>query len=184
MHAKEFALFDTAIGHCAIAWTASGIAGIGLPEASAPVVRTRLVQRFPAAVESAPPAEITRAIDAIRSLLRGEDVDLSGIPLDMNGVPEFNRSVYEITRTIAPGRTLTYGEIAARVGTPKDARAVGQALGRNPFPIVVPCHRVVAADGRMHGFSGPGGVTTKLKLLELEGYEPNPGPSLFEVHPT
>ena len=183
MNAKEFALFDTAIGDCGIAWSPRGIAGISLPDASAPRMRVRMLQRFPGAIESAPPAEIAHAIEAIRSLLRGEPADLSRIDLDMAGVPDFNRSVYEIARTIAPGRTLTYGEIAARVGMPKDARAVGQALGRNPFPIVVPCHRVVAADGRMHGFSGPGGVTTKLKLLEIEGYEPNPGPSLFEVHP-
>jgi len=177
-------VFETQIGRCGIAWSWDGVIGLSIPEASASAVRARLLQRFPAAAESAPPVQVARAIEAIRSLLRGEHTDLSGIGLDMDGVPAFNRSVYEITRTIAPGRTLTYGEIAARVGTPKDARGVGQALGRNPFPIVVPCHRVVAADGRMHGFSGPGGVTTKLKLLEIEGYEPNPGPSLFEVHPT
>jgi O-6-methylguanine DNA methyltransferase len=179
MSQREFAVFETEIGHCGIAWGTRGIAGVSLPESSVSTVRTRMLQRFPGASESAPPADVTRAIEAIRSLLRGESADLSGIDLDMTDVPEFNRSVYEITRTIAPGRTLTYGDIAARVGTPKDARAVGQALGRNPFPIVVPCHRVVAADGRMHGFSGPGGVNTKLRLLEIEGYEAVPGPSLF-----
>ena len=176
---REFAVFETQIGHCGIAWTPHGVAGLSLPESSASAVRARMLQRFPAAAESAPPAQIVRAIEAIRSLLRGEPAELSGIDLDMADVPDFNRSVYEVTRTIAPGRTLTYGDIAVRIGTPKDARAVGQALGRNPFPIVVPCHRVVAADGRMHGFSGPGGVTTKLKLLEIEGYEAVPGPSLF-----
>jgi methylated-DNA-[protein]-cysteine S-methyltransferase len=180
MSEKEFAVFETSIGHCGIAWGRRGIAGVSLPESSAAAVRARMLQRFPSASETTPPADATRAIEAIRALLRGEPADLSGIDLDMTELPEFHRSVYEITRTIAPGRTLTYGDIAARVGTPKDARAVGQALGRNPFPIVVPCHRVLAADGRMHGFSGPGGVNTKLRLLEIEGYEPNPGPSLFD----
>jgi methylated-DNA-[protein]-cysteine S-methyltransferase len=184
MSQKEYAVFETEIGHCGIAWGARGCVGVSLPESSASATRARMQKRFPGASEAAPPPDVTRAIEAIRSLLRGEPVDLSGVDLDMHDLPEFNRSVYEITRTIAPGRTLTYGDIAARVGTPKDARAVGQALGRNPFPIVVPCHRVVASDGRMHGFSGPGGVTTKLRLLQIEGYEPNPGPSLFDDHPS
>ena len=176
---REFAVFETPIGDCAIAWSPHGVAGIALPESSVAGLRARMRQRFPGATESAPPADVARAIEAIRSLLRGEPADLSGIGLDMTTVSEFDRDVYAVARTIAPGRTLTYGEIAARAGTPHDARAVGSALGRNPFPIVVPCHRVVAADGRMHGFSGPGGVMTKLKLLEIEGYEAVPGPSLF-----
>ena len=178
MH-SEFTVFDTPIGDCGIAWGPHGVAGIGLPESSLAALRARMRQRFPGVVESTPPADVARAIEAIRSLLRGDPADLSGIGIDMSGVSAFDRGVYEIARTIPPGRTLTYGQVAARVGVPNDARAVGQALGRNPFPIVVPCHRVVAADGRMHGFSGPGGVNTKLRLLEIEGYEAVPGPSLF-----
>lgn len=182
MMAKTYgcSLFDSAIGDCGIVWREGGIAGVQLPEATAAATRARLMRRFPGAVELTPPPEVERAIAAIRALLRGESVDLSDVALDMEDVPAFERSVYEVTRTIAPGRTLTYGEIAKRVGTPRDAREVGKALGDNPFPIVVPCHRVIAADGRMHGFSGSGGVRTKLRLLEIEGYESVPGPSLFD----
>ena len=179
MTRNEFAVFETPIGDCGIAWGPRGVVGVGLPESSASALRARMRQRFPGVAESVPPAKIARAIESIRSLLRGEPADLTGVELDLSGVTDFNRAVYEVARTITPGRTLTYGEIAARVGVPNDARAVGQALGRNPFPIVVPCHRVVAANGRMHGFSAPGGVNTKLRLLEIEGYEAVPGPSLF-----
>jgi methylated-DNA-[protein]-cysteine S-methyltransferase len=109
-----------------------------------------------------------RAIDGIVALLGGEPADLTAVPLDMERLPAFQRAVYEIARTIPPGDTLTYGEIAARLGDPGTARAVGQALGSNPFPIVVPCHRVLAAGGRLGGFSAHGGTATKLRLLTLE----------------
>ena len=173
-------LFETAIGDCGIVWGERGIAGVQLPESTAAATRARMLRRFRGAVESPPTPEIERTIGAIRALLRGEPSDLSGVELDLEGLSAFQRSVYDVTRTIAPGRTLSYGEIAARIGTPRDAREVGKALGENPFPIVVPCHRVVAADGRMHGFSGTGGVKTKLRLLQIEGFEPIPGPSLFD----
>jgi methylated-DNA-[protein]-cysteine S-methyltransferase len=116
-----------------------------------------------------PPPEVVHAIDGITSLLRGEPIDLLDVVLDLDGVPEFHRRVYELTRQILPGETRTYGELATALGEPGAARAVGQALGRNPFPIVVPCHRVLAAGGKYGGFSAPGGVTTKLRLLEIEG---------------
>jgi methylated-DNA-[protein]-cysteine S-methyltransferase len=109
------------------------------------------------------------AIAAIRALLQGEKRDLLEIELDMSGTPAFHCDVYHLTRTIAPGRVMTYGEVAFALGDKSAARAVGQALGANPFPIVVPCHRVVAAGGAMHGFSAPGGVVTKRRLLEIEG---------------
>jgi methylated-DNA-[protein]-cysteine S-methyltransferase len=175
-----YALFESAIGDCGIVWNERGVAGVQLPESTAAATRARMLRRFPGAEQHLPPAEIENAIDAIGALLRGEHSDLGGVELDMDGVSDFERSVYEVARTIPPGRTLTYGEIAARLGTPRDAREVGKALGDNPLPIVVPCHRVVAADGRMHGFSGSGGVKTKLRLLQIEGYEPVPGPSLFD----
>ena len=120
-----------------------------------------------------PPPSVGRAIDAIVSLLRGEGTDLSGIELDMEHVPAFHRRVYEVARTIPSGATLSYGEIATRLGAPGSARAVGQALGRNPFPIVVPCHRVLAAGGKVGGFSATGGITTKLRLLSIEGGRAN-----------
>ena len=118
------------------------------------------------------------------ALLAGEPSDLSAAPLDLDGVPAFHRRVYDLARRIPPGETLTYGEIAGRLGDPSQARAVGQALGANPIPILVPCHRVFAANGRMGGFSAPGGVSTKLRLLEIEGARANAIPSLFAEDPS
>lgn len=162
-----FTLFNTAIGHCAIAWGERGIVAVNLPEASESSTRARIRKRYPDASETLPPSAVQQAIDGIVALLRGEARDLTSIALDMETVPAFERRVYEIARTIAPGETLTYGEIATRLGE-ADARDVGQALGRNPFPIIVPCHRVVAASGKTGGFSAKGGVNTKLRLLAIE----------------
>lgn len=169
MTTQHIALFDTEIGPCGIAWGENGVLGIQLPEGRADETRARLQHRFPLALETQPTAAARRAVESITALLRGERSDLAAIALDMEGVPEFHRRVYEATRTIPPGGTLSYGEIAARLGAPGSARAVGQALGRNPFAIVVPCHRVLAANGKMGGFSANGGVTTKLRLLSIEG---------------
>jgi len=175
-----FTLFDTAIGHCGIAWRDRVVTGVQLPDGTQSATRARMLRRFPGVSEVPPPAGIQHAIDTVRASLRGEPSDVAAIPLDMDSLPPFERSVYEVARTIAPGTTLTYGEVAARIGDPAAAQAVGQALGRNPFAPVVPCHRVVSADGRMHGFSANGGVRTKLRLLQIEGYETIPGPSLFD----
>jgi methylated-DNA-[protein]-cysteine S-methyltransferase len=180
MAATAYMIFDTALGFAAIAWSEQGVAGVNLPELARDAVRNHVARRFSGAVESEPPAYVATAIERVRALLRGEHVDFDDTPLDTTALSDFQRDVYAITRAIPAGTTLTYGEIAARTGTPRDARAVGQALGANPYPIIVPCHRVVAADGRMHGFSGPGGTTTKLRLLEIEGYEAVRGPSLFD----
>ncbi len=166
-----FTLFDTPIGRCGIAWSAGGITGLQLPEASVAATRARIRRRFPDATETRPPRDVARAIRLATALLRGDATDLSRIPLDMAAVPPFHRRVYEAARAIPPGATLSYGEIAARVGAPGSARAVGQALGRNPFPIVVPCHRVLAAGGRTGGFSATGGVSTKVRMLAIEGVD-------------
>lgn len=168
MTASGFALFDTAIGQCGIAWGERGVAGVQLPEAGEEETRVRMLHRFPAAGEAAPPPQVQHAINDIVALLRGEASDLSSVALDMNGVPEFHRRVYDAARTILPGKTLSYGDIARQVGVPGAARAVGQALGRNPFPIVVPCHRVLAAGGKIGGFSAQGGVATKRRMLAIE----------------
>ena len=175
-----FALFDTDIGPCGIAWGARGIIGVQLPEASEARTRARLVRRYPHAREAPPPAQVRRVIDGIVSLLGGQASDLSGAALDMDGLPAFDRSVYEVARGIAPGATLSYGEIAARLGERGLARDVGQALGRNPFPIIVPCHRVLAAGGKAGGFSANGGVTTKLRLLTIERARTSDAPTLFD----
>jgi methylated-DNA-[protein]-cysteine S-methyltransferase len=167
--ADGFTLFDTAIGRCGIAWGPHGIVGVQLPETSEAATRARLARRFPGARESAPPGDVEQAIDGIVALLAGESRDLTSISLDMAQVPPFNRKVYEVARTVPPGRTITYGEIAARLGEKRMAREVGQALGENPFAIVVPCHRVVAAGGNPGGFSARGGTQTKLRMLAIEG---------------
>jgi O-6-methylguanine DNA methyltransferase len=173
MTASGFALFDTAIGPCGVAWGERGVAGVQLPESGERETRARMLHRFPAAGEAPPPPEVQDVVDRIVALLRGEAGDLSAVALDMDGVPTFHRRVYEVARAIPPGVTLTYGDIAARVGAPGAARAVGQALGRNPFPIVVPCHRVLAAGGKIGGFSAQGGVATKRRMLAIEGAQLN-----------
>ncbi len=161
-------MFDTAIGRCAIAWSERGIASVQLPEPSDAQARKRILARLPSAQPADPPPEIVRAIASIAALLRGEAIDLSSVELDMDGVPAFHRRVYEAARSIHPGSTLSYGEVAGLVGSPGSSRAVGQALGRNPFAIVVPCHRVMGAGGKLGGFSASGGVTTKVRMLSIE----------------
>ena len=168
MRTPGFALFEVPIGSCAVAWGERGIIGLQLPEATKSATRTRMKKRFPGAVEAPPPRNVGLAIGRMQALLRGRDVDLSSIVLDMEGVSPFTRRVYETARKIPAGSTLSYGEVARKLGAPKSARAVGQALGRNPFPIVVPCHRVLASGGKAGGFTAEGGVETKLRLLELE----------------
>ena len=180
MMASGFALFDTAIGRCGIAWGGQGIAGVQLPEAGEPETRARMLQRFPTAGEAPPPPEVQQAIERMVALLCGASSDLSAIALDMDQVPAFHRRVYEVARAIPPGMTLSYGDVAARVGAPGAARAVGQALGRNPFPIVVPCHRVLAAGGKIGGFSAQGGVVTKRRMLAIEGAQLNGAKPLLD----
>ena len=165
----DWAAFDTAIGACALAWGERGIVRVFLPEDSETSLRTRIRRLFPEAHEASPPTEIGSAIEAIAGLLRGEARELRDVALDMREVPPFEQRVYEVARSIGPGRTLSYGEIATRLGGRELARDVGQALARNPFPIVVPCHRVVGANGKLGGFSARGGVATKDRLLAIEG---------------
>jgi methylated-DNA-[protein]-cysteine S-methyltransferase len=178
----SFSLFDTAIGRCAIAWGARGVVALRLPEANDQATRAHILMRHKQAREAPPPPDIAHAVDAIVALTGGEARDLSAITLALDEVPEFHRRVYALARTIAPGATLTYGDIAARLGDPDAARAVGRALGQNPFAIIVPCHRVVAAGGRNGGFSAHGGVATKRRLLAIEAARPEAEPMLFDRH--
>jgi methylated-DNA-[protein]-cysteine S-methyltransferase len=179
MKALGFTLFDTAIGACALVWNARGIAGVWLPERDEASLRARIARRLPALPEQAPPASVQAAAERITGLLQGGSDDLHDLVLDLSATPLFHRRVYEVARAIPPGRTRTYLEVAIELGAPGAARAVGQALGRNPFPIVVPCHRVLAAGGKAGGFSAPGGVVTKYKLLEIEGAVGQGEPQLF-----
>lgn len=179
---NSFAIFDTAIGTCGIVWNVHGVAGVQIHDGTEGATRARLLRRFAGAKEEPPPAHVQRAIDGIVALLCGEKRDLNDVTLDTGDLPEFNRKVYAIARTIPPGSTLTYGEIAERLGDRLLARDVGQALGQNPIPLIVPCHRVLAAGGKTGGFSAPGGVVSKLRLLSIEGAQPS-GPTLFDHLP-
>ena len=169
MDAPGFALFDTAIGRCAVIWSGAGLIGVQLPEANDEIARQRLARRFPGAMSAPPPAAAAAAMARIAAFLAGASDDFATLKLDDGGIGAFERAVYRETRAIPAGATATYGAIATALGDVHQSRRVGQALGRNPWPIVVPCHRVTGAGGWMGGFSAPGGRETKLKLLELEG---------------
>jgi methylated-DNA-[protein]-cysteine S-methyltransferase len=175
-----FAMFETAIGACAIAWGPGGINAVQLPMGGVAQLRTRMQQRDAGITEAEAPQHVQRVIERITALLAGQPDDLSDIELDLAGVSAFQRCVYDIARRIPPGQTLTYGDIAKQLGGVALSREVGQALGRNPCPIVVPCHRVLAAGNKPGGFSANGGVDTKLKMLAIEGAAVNHTPSLFD----
>lgn len=166
---SHYTLFETAIGWAGIAWGENGLTGANLPEADRARAEACCARRFAGAAEAEPPADVLAIIDGIRALLRGEKPMLLEARLDLSRAPEFNAKVYAITRQIPPGETMTYGAIALKIGDRHLAQAIGGVLGRNPWPIVVPCHRVTAAGGKLGGFTARGGVQTKLKLLAIEG---------------
>ncbi len=176
-----FALFESQIGSCGIAWNEKALRGVQLPEASETATRARMQWRFPDLQELPPPPSVQVAIRRIRHSLTGHADQMLDLPLDMSKVPEFYQRVYAVARGIPAGQTLTYGEVARKLGDAGAARAVGQALGRNPFAPVVPCHRVLAAKGKMGGFSANGGAATKRQMLLLEGGLPNSTPGLFDA---
>jgi methylated-DNA-[protein]-cysteine S-methyltransferase len=165
----RYSLFKTAIGWAGLAWGADGLVGAHLPEGDPETARRSFLRRFPEATEAEPTPDIRDAEAAITALMADGKGDLTQIALDIARVPPFNAQVYAICRAIPPGETLTYGEIALQLGDKRLAREVGQALGQNPWPMVVPCHRVTAAGGKLGGFSARGGQQTKLKLLAIEG---------------
>jgi methylated-DNA-[protein]-cysteine S-methyltransferase len=165
---RSFSLFNTPIGTCAIAWGEQGILGLSLPDDDPEVTRQFISARVTGAAESLPTPEVEAVIADIGRLLEGEPADLLGARLDLTGVSDFHKRVYDEARQIPPGSTMTYGQIAQRLKAPGTARAIGQALGANPFPIIVPCHRVLGANGAVGGFSAPGGVETKLRILNIE----------------
>lgn len=169
MTSRGFARFETAIGRCGVAWGERGIEGIWLPGPA---------RRAPAGT---PPPAVRDAIAAMTALLAGEPRDLGDVAIDLSAVPPFHRRVYELARTVPPGATVSYGWIAERLGARGAARAVGQALGKNPFPIVVPCHRVVAAGGKLGGFSAAGGVATKRRMLAIERGDADADPAIAQL---
>jgi len=170
MSIPGFILFDTPVGTCSLVWQGDKIVGLRLPEASPAATRARIARRWAGAREQAsPPPAMQAVIDRVLRLLAGERVDLDDVPLDFGDAPDFHKRAYAIARTVPPGQTITYGEIARRLGVPHESREVGQAMGRNPIAIIMPCHRVLGADGRMGGFSASGGVAIKRRILEIEG---------------
>lgn len=164
----NYSLFETAIGVCGIAWSERGITRMQLPQADADAAERRLRAKGGGDPDRPPPA-IEQAIGEIARYARGEPTDFAALALDLTGTEPFERSVYEVARAVGWGETITYGEIARRIGAPREAQAVGQALGRNPIPVIIPCHRVVASGGKLGGFSAFGGRFTKDRLLALEG---------------
>ncbi len=175
------ALFDTAIGVCGIAWGPGGVVAVQLPETDAQRTRARLLKGLPPLPEAVdPPVAVQVAIEGVQALLRGEVRDLCEVALDMSRLTPFQRAVYAIARAIPPGQTRTYGDLARELGDVGLSRAVGQALGHNPFAPIVPCHLVLAAGNRPGGFSAAGGAATKLRMLTIEGARTSGTAPLFD----
>jgi O-6-methylguanine DNA methyltransferase len=168
-----YCLFETALGLCGIAWREPGdavaVTFFQLPEATAQIAESRIARKSGALRSDAPPAGVSRIIERVRQHLRGDLQDFRDVALDLAGTGAFARLVYETAQKIPAGQTSTYGAIAKELGEPGAARAVGRALGANPIPLIVPCHRVLAAGGKSGGFSAHGGRDTKARMLEIEG---------------
>jgi methylated-DNA-[protein]-cysteine S-methyltransferase len=169
MAGRGYTIFDTGIGRCGVAWGYCGVIGVQLPEAREIETRKRLFQLYPDARELRAPMNVEIAIEAITALLRGQAADFSDVTLDMTGIHVFNRRVYELTRAIPRGETRTYGDVAARLGAPDAVNSVAQAISKNPFMIIVPCHRVLEAGGYADKISPHGGTISKRRLLSIEG---------------
>jgi methylated-DNA-[protein]-cysteine S-methyltransferase len=178
---RGYTVFDTTVGRCGIAWGEAGIASVHLPEVREIETRRRMLRQYPQARELRPPPEVEIAIDGIGALLRGQPCDFADVILDMRDVTPFNRRVYECARAIPRGETTTFAEVAKRLGNSGAFPAVERALARNPFTIIVPCHRVLPAAGETGGICANGGVITKRRLLSLEGALAGGGPTLFDV---
>ena len=181
MPGRAYSIFDTAIGRCGIAWSHTGIVGVQLPEAREIETRGRLFQLYPEARETRPTANAEAAIDGIVALLRGETGDFADVTLDMSGIHVFDQRTYQVTRQIPRGETRTYGEVAARLGTPSAVRSVAHAIGRNPFVLIVPCHRVLEAGGYADRMSPHGGLISKRRLLSIEGTGSSASKTLLDV---
>ena len=181
MAGRGYTIFDTGIGRCGIAWGDLGTIGVQLPEAREIETRGRMLRQYPDARELRPPLNVELAIEGIVALLRGQPSDLSDVSLDMRGIHAFNQRVYERTREVPRGETRTYGQIATRLGAPGAVHSVAQALARNPFVVIVPCHRVLEAGGYADKISPNGGSISKRRLLSIEGAGSPSSKTLFEV---
>jgi methylated-DNA-[protein]-cysteine S-methyltransferase len=182
---SRYLLFETAAGFCGIAWNDAGIVRFQLPGRSADATRRLLLRRLPEAEPGEPTPDVARAVAAAKRYFEGEETDFSGFALDLADQDAFFRRIYEATRKVGWGRTTTYGALAKELGAePQAARDVGQAMAANPIPLFIPCHRVLAAGGKVGGFSAPGGSAAKLRMLELEGVrleEKRPAQQSFDL---
>jgi len=178
---RAYSIFDTGIGRCGIAWGDRGIIGVQLPEAREIDTRRRLFQLYPEARETRAPVDVEIAIESIAELLRGGSADLSDVILYMTGIPAFNQRVYAFARSIPRGETRTYGEVASHLRASGAVYSVAQAIGRNPFMIIVPCHRVLEAGHYADKISPNGGAISKRRLLSIEGAHPTASKTLFDV---
>jgi methylated-DNA-[protein]-cysteine S-methyltransferase len=181
MAGRGYTIFDTAVGRCGIAWGDAGILGVQLPEAREIETRRRMLRQYPDARELRPPLNVEIAIDGIVALLRGQPGDLSDVTLDMSGIQAFNQRVYAFTRTIPHGETRTYGEVAGGLRASGATHSVAQAISRNPFMIIVPCHRVLEAGSYADQISPNGGAISKRRLLSIEGARATSSKTLFDV---
>lgn len=181
MIGRGYAIFDTAIGRCGIIWSSTGVVAVQLPEAREIDTRRRIFQAHPEAREQQPPLNTELAIEGIVGLLQGSDPDFSEVSLDAGGVPGFDRRVYEFTCSIPRGETRTYHEVARALGASGAAHSVAQAIAKNPYMLIVPCHRVLDAGNYADRPSPYGGVVSKRRLLSLEGAHPAASKTLFEV---
>jgi len=182
MKGRGYAIFDTAIGRCGIAWSHAGVLGVQLPETREIETRRRLYRLYPEARELPPPPNVGGAIDGLVAALRGQAGDLSDVTLDLEDIPPFNRRVYDCARAIPRGETRTYGEIASSLRASGALSSVAQAIAKNPFVIIVPCHRVLETAGEYADRMSPyGGTISKRHLLSIEGMRPTAGKTLFDA---
>jgi methylated-DNA-[protein]-cysteine S-methyltransferase len=173
----RYAVFDTQAGFCGIAWSASGVVRFQLPDQSASAAERNILRRLPSAEAGTPPAAVVAVIAAAQRYFAGEKIDFSEVAVDLDGQDDFFKRIYAATREVDWGNTTTYGTLAKELGVgPEAARDVGQAMAHNPVPLIIPCHRVLAAGGKVGGFSAPGGSASKVKMLALEGNDPTPPP--------
>lgn len=181
MTGRGYTIFDTGVGRCGIAWGPAGIVGVQLPEVRELDTRRRLFQLYPDARELRPPPNVQAAIEGIAALLRGAAGDFDDVVLDMAGIPAFSQRVYACARSIPRGETRTYAEIASALRASGAVHSVAQAIGRNPFTIIVPCHRVLEAGNYADRISPHGGTISKRRLLSIEGARPIASKTLFDV---
>ncbi|WP_064681451.1 methylated-DNA--[protein]-cysteine S-methyltransferase [Rhizobium bangladeshense] len=173
----HYLIFETAGGFCGIAWSDAGIVRFQLPTKTAEATERLLLRRLPDGLPGAPTPEVLETVAAVKRYFQGEETDFSGVELDLAGQDAFFREIYAAARRIGWGRTTTYGALAKELGAgPEAARDVGQAMAKNPVALIIPCHRVLAAGGKIGGFSAPGGSTSKTRMLELEGVNLAPPP--------